>query len=46
MQESIVETLVKGRAGQMPSQQDKLGEAKVHLLAGYVYGLRNEGQAR
>ena len=42
VQESIVYTLINGRAGQMPSQLDKLGEAKVHLLAGYVYGLRNE----
>ena len=45
VRESIVETLVKGRAGKMPAQLDQLGEAKVHLLAGYVYGLRNENNA-
>jgi len=28
----------------MPAQADQLGDAKVHLLAGYVYGLRSEGQ--
>ncbi len=44
IQESIVETLVKGRAGKMPAQEEALGEAKVHLLAAYVYGLRFEGK--
>jgi cytochrome c oxidase cbb3-type subunit 3 len=28
-----------GRNGQMPAHQDFLGEAKVHLLAAYVYSL-------
>jgi len=42
VQQSIVETLVKGRAGKMPAQQETLGEAKIHLLASYVYGLRFE----
>jgi len=45
VQESIVETLVKGRGGKMPAQLEHLGPAKVHLLAGYVYGLRSEGQS-
>jgi cytochrome c oxidase cbb3-type subunit 3 len=45
VQESIVETLVKGRGGEMPAQLEHLGPAKVHLLTGYVYGLRSEGLA-
>jgi cytochrome c oxidase cbb3-type subunit 3 len=45
VQESIVETLVKGRGGKMPAQLEHLGPAKVHLLTGYVYGLRSEGLA-
>jgi cytochrome c oxidase cbb3-type subunit III len=39
---AIIETLVKGRNGQMPAFKDFLGEAKVHLLAAYVWGLSNE----
>lgn len=35
----ISETIDKGRQGHMPPQRDFLGEAKVHLLAAYVYGL-------
>ncbi|HET7763981.1 MAG TPA: cytochrome-c oxidase, cbb3-type subunit III [Burkholderiales bacterium] len=45
----IVETITKGRGinaltpGQsaMPAHKDSLGEAKVHILAAYVYGLSN-----
>lgn len=36
---AIMETITKGRNGMMPAQLDKLGAAKVHLLAAYVYGL-------
>lgn len=36
---AIVETITKGRAGNMPAQLQALGEAKVHLLAAYVWGL-------
>lgn len=36
---TIGETIAKGRNGNMPAQLEKLGEAKVHLLAAYVYGL-------
>jgi cytochrome c oxidase cbb3-type subunit 3 len=36
---TIMETIAKGRNGNMPAQLDKLGEAKVHILAAYVYGL-------
>ena len=38
----ISESLVKGRNGQMPAFREFLGEAKVHLLAAYVYGLSQE----
>jgi cytochrome c oxidase cbb3-type subunit 3 len=46
---AIVETITRGRGtnalnpGQsaMPSHKDSLGEAKVHILAAYVYGLSN-----
>lgn len=36
---SIIETISKGRNGTMPAQLEKLGAAKVHLLAAYVWGL-------
>ena len=36
---SVIETITKGRNGHMPAQLQALGEAKVHLLAAYVYGL-------
>lgn len=35
----ISESIANGRQGQMPAQREFLGEAKVHLLAAYVYGL-------
>jgi len=35
----IIETITKGRANHMPAFGDFLGEAKVHLLTAYVYGL-------
>src|SRR5262249_52207875 len=46
---SIVETITKGRgtssltpgASAMPAHKDSLGEAKVHILAAYVYSLSN-----
>jgi cytochrome c oxidase cbb3-type subunit 3 len=37
--DTISETIVKGRNNQMPAHKEFLGEAKVHLLAAYVYGL-------
>lgn len=37
-EEAIVETITKGRISQMPAHRARLGEAKVHLLAAYVYG--------
>ncbi len=36
---AIIETITKGRNGHMPAQLQALGEAKVHLLTAYVYGL-------
>ena len=38
----IAESIAKGRNGQMPAQGERLGDAKVHLLAAYVYGLSQE----
>jgi cytochrome c oxidase cbb3-type subunit 3 len=38
----IAESIARGRNGQMPAQGERLGEAKVHLLAAYVYGLSQE----
>jgi cytochrome c oxidase cbb3-type subunit 3 len=35
----IVETIAKGRVNRMPAFGDFLGDAKVHLLTAYVYGL-------
>jgi cytochrome c oxidase cbb3-type subunit 3 len=36
---TIIETITNGRVNQMPAFGDFLGEAKVHLLTAYVYGL-------
>ncbi|MBB5020387.1 cytochrome c oxidase cbb3-type subunit 3 [Chitinivorax tropicus] len=44
IQQSIIETITNGRNGVMPPWKDFLGEAKVHLLASYVYGLSNNPQ--
>jgi cytochrome c oxidase cbb3-type subunit 3 len=38
---TIIETITKGRNNQMPAHMDSLGEAKVHLLAAYVWSLSN-----
>jgi cytochrome c oxidase cbb3-type subunit 3 len=40
----VMETIAKGRNGQMPPHRDFLGEEKAHLLAAYVYSL-STGQA-
>jgi cytochrome c oxidase cbb3-type subunit 3 len=42
---TILEGIAKGRNNQMPAHKEFLGEAKVHLLAAYVYGL-SAGAAR
>ena len=36
---AITESIVKGRKGGMPAQHANLGDAKIHLLAAYVWGL-------
>ncbi len=38
-EDALVETITKGRTNRMPAHKDFLGEAKVHLLAAYVYTL-------
>ncbi|MFJ7566152.1 cytochrome-c oxidase, cbb3-type subunit III [Herminiimonas sp. NPDC097707] len=38
---SVMETIRKGRDNMMPAFDDFLGEAKVHVLAAYVWGLSN-----
>ncbi len=38
-QRAIMESIAKGRQGQMPAHKTFLGEARVHLLSAYVYGL-------
>ncbi|MDH3286904.1 MAG: cytochrome-c oxidase, cbb3-type subunit III [Betaproteobacteria bacterium] len=40
---AIIETILKGRKGEMPAHKHFLDEAKIHLLAAYVYGLSAEG---
>lgn len=39
---TIEASIAGGRQGQMPAQGDFLGEAKVHLLAAYVYSLSHK----
>ncbi|MDR3428715.1 MULTISPECIES: cytochrome-c oxidase, cbb3-type subunit III [Silvimonas] len=41
---TIIETVTNGRNNQMPAWKDFLGDAKVHVLAGYVYGLSHNSQ--
>ena len=41
-QETIMETVRKGRSSTMPAFKDFLGDAKVHVLAAYVWSLSNE----
>ncbi|MCC7414358.1 MAG: cytochrome-c oxidase, cbb3-type subunit III [Gammaproteobacteria bacterium] len=38
-QARIIETVANGRQGRMPAHREFLGDAKVHLLATYVYSL-------
>jgi cytochrome c oxidase cbb3-type subunit 3 len=37
----LIETISKGRSSTMPAHKEFLSEAKIHLLAAYVYGLSN-----
>jgi len=45
---TIMESIEKGRAGRMPAHAEFLGEAKVHLLAAYVFSLSHplDGQEK
>lgn len=43
---AVIESITKGRNGQMPAFKDSLGEGKVHLLAAYVWGLSRHPQSR
>ncbi|MFV0276889.1 MAG: cytochrome-c oxidase, cbb3-type subunit III [Parahaliea sp.] len=42
----ISHSIRAGRNGMMPSFKEQLGPEKIHILAAYVYGLRNSAQAR
>ena len=39
---AIIETILKGRKGEMPAHKQILDEAKIHLLTAYVYGLSQQ----
>jgi cytochrome c oxidase cbb3-type subunit III len=41
----VMETIERGRNGRMPAHKDFLGEAKVHVLAAYVYSLSHDKTA-
>jgi cytochrome c oxidase cbb3-type subunit 3 len=41
-QAAIMKTISEGRSGRMPAHGEFLGEAKVHLLAAYIYNLSNK----
>jgi cytochrome c oxidase cbb3-type subunit III len=38
---TLIETIANGRNAVMPAWKDRLGDAKVHMLAAYVWGLSN-----
>jgi len=40
---TIIETIANGRNNVMPAWQERLGDAKIHMLAAYVWGLSNRG---
>jgi cytochrome c oxidase cbb3-type subunit 3 len=41
-QGAIVKSISDGRSGRMPAHGEFLGDAKVHLLAAYIYSLSNK----
>lgn len=41
-QGAIVKSISEGRSGRMPAHGEFLGDAKVHLLAAYIYSLSNK----
>jgi cytochrome c oxidase cbb3-type subunit 3 len=40
--EAVAATIANGRNGVMPAHEEFLGNAKVHLLAAYIYSLSNQ----
>jgi cytochrome c oxidase cbb3-type subunit 3 len=44
-EEHVIETIAKGRINMMPAHKEFLGDAKVHLLTAYVFGLSNPAPA-
>jgi cytochrome c oxidase cbb3-type subunit 3 len=42
---ALIETISKGRTSEMPAQKELLGEARVHMLAAYVWSLSNSPDA-
>jgi len=38
---ALIETIGKGRIDTMPAQKELPGEAKVHMLAAYVWSMSN-----
>ena len=45
-QQTVIKSIAEGRQGRMPAFKDFLGEAKVHLLAAYVYSFSRDQQAQ
>lgn len=43
---TIMESIAKGRQGNMPPHKEFLGEDKVHLLSAYVYSLSSEHEQK
>jgi cytochrome c oxidase cbb3-type subunit 3 len=43
--ETVMETIRKGRTSPCRHSSDFLGDAKVHVLAAYVWSLSNNGRA-
>ena len=41
---AIIDAILKGRKGEMPAHKHILDEAKIHVLAAYVYGLSQRNQ--
>jgi len=45
-QAAVIKTISDGRQGKMPAHGEFLGEAKVHLLAAYIYSLSNTPETK
>ena len=42
-EETVIQTITRGRVDQMPAHKDKLTPAQIHLLTAYVYSLSRSG---